>query len=128
MSLLRHSILRQSLLRHLLLRQSLLRLLILRQWPIVFFSIYHQNICSYLGPIDAYVLPSRSIFLTVCFETFWLVDSCLSLGMLFKICCKAPYQEDIRFSYNFLDCVYASFNKGKVSKVSNKKFPYFRAI
>jgi hypothetical protein len=36
MSLLRHSILRQSLLRHLLLRQSLLRLLILRQWPIVF--------------------------------------------------------------------------------------------
>ena len=28
----------------------------------------------------------------------------------------------------FLDCVYASFNKGKVSKVSNKKFPYFRAI
>jgi hypothetical protein len=26
------------------------------------------------------------------------------------------------------DCVYASFNKGKVSKVSNKKFPYFRAI
>jgi hypothetical protein len=38
---------------------------------------------------------------------------------------EAPYQEDIRFSYNFLDCVYASFNKGKVSKVSNKKFPYF---
>jgi hypothetical protein len=36
MSLLRHSILRQSLPRHLLLRQSLLRLLILRQWPIVF--------------------------------------------------------------------------------------------
>jgi hypothetical protein len=36
MSLLRHSILRQSLLRHLLLRKSLLRLLILRQWPIVF--------------------------------------------------------------------------------------------
>ena len=35
-SLLRHSILRQSLLRHLLLWQSLLRLLILRQWPIVF--------------------------------------------------------------------------------------------
>jgi hypothetical protein len=35
-SLLRHSILRQSLHRHLLLRQSLLRLLILRQWPIVF--------------------------------------------------------------------------------------------
>ena len=33
--------------------------------------------------------------------------------MIFKICCKAPYQEDIRFSYNFLDCVYASFNKGK---------------
>jgi hypothetical protein len=26
--------------------------------------------------------------------------------MLFKICCKAPYQEDIRFSYNFLDYVY----------------------
>ena len=41
MSLLRHSILRQSLLRHSILRQSLLRhlllrLLILRQWPIVF--------------------------------------------------------------------------------------------
>ena len=28
----------------------------------------------------------------------------------------------------FLECVYASFNTGKVSKVSNKKFPYFRAI
>jgi hypothetical protein len=36
MSLLRHSILRQSLLRHLLLRQSLLWLLILQQRPIVF--------------------------------------------------------------------------------------------
>ena len=35
-SILRQSLLRQSLLRHLLLRQSLLRLLILRQWPIVF--------------------------------------------------------------------------------------------
>jgi hypothetical protein len=44
------------------------------------------------------------------------------------ICCKAPYQEDIRFSYNFLDCVYASFNNEKVSKVWNKKFPYFRVI
>ena len=42
--------------------------------------------------------------------------------MLFKICCKAPYQEDIRCSYNFMEYVYASFNKGKVSKVSNKKF------
>jgi hypothetical protein len=40
MSLLRHSILRQSLLRHLLLRQSLLRLLILRQWPIVFAGAF----------------------------------------------------------------------------------------
>jgi hypothetical protein len=35
--------------------------------------------------------------------------------MLFKICCKAPYQEDIRFSYNFLDCVYVSFKKRKLS-------------
>jgi hypothetical protein len=39
---------------------------------------------------------------------------CWVFLVLFKICCKAPYQEDIRFSYNFLDCVYASFNKGKV--------------
>ena len=88
-------------------------------WPSehLFLSRAHWCLCA-----------SRSIFLTVCFETCWLVDSYLSLGMLFKICCKAPYQEDIRFSYNFLDYVYASFNKGKVSKGSNKKFPYFRAI
>jgi hypothetical protein len=62
-------------------------------------------------PAESMICQQCSI---VCFETFWLVDSCLSLRMLFKICCKAPYQEDIRFSYNFLDCVYATFNKGKV--------------
>ena len=98
--------------------QNLLRIFI--ETFIPKFSIYHQNICSlYPGPIDAYVL-LRTIFLTVCVENYWLVDSCLSLGMLFKICCKAPYQKDNQFSYNFLDCVYASFNKGKVSKISNK--------
>jgi hypothetical protein len=43
MSLLRHSILRQSLLRHLLFRQSLLKLLILRQWPIVFVILTKKN-------------------------------------------------------------------------------------
>jgi hypothetical protein len=48
-----------------------------------------------------------------------LIAVLIFTGILFQICCKAPYQEDIRFSYNFLDCVYAPFNKAKVSKVSH---------
>jgi hypothetical protein len=51
----------------------------------LFLSRAHWCLCA-----------SRSIFLTVCFETFWLVDSCLSLGMLLKICwelwCECFYE------------------------------------
>ena len=43
----------------------------------LFLSRAHWCLCA-----------SRSIFLTVCFETFWLVDSCFSLGMLFKFFVK----------------------------------------
>jgi hypothetical protein len=60
MSLLRHSVLRQSLLRHLLLRQSLLRLLILRQWPIVFAILAHLAIQMQYG--TAHFIPELEVF------------------------------------------------------------------
>jgi hypothetical protein len=95
------------------------------------FSIYYQNICSYLGSIDAYVLhrilPNLAHLLIFC--VFISVLCGVNKEVKENNNNKTPSpQEDIRYSYNFLDCVYASFNNGKVSNVSNKKFPYFKAI